>query len=154
MIISIFGQPGSGKTTLSNLWKEMHEGYFQIDGDELRKIFPNPGYDVDGRMSNITRANTIATYLNSQGKDVVMSLMNPFRSLREDLEALNPPEQVFSIYLTWSGEITGEFYYEGFEIPKEDEAFHIDTTHSTPKEAFQELLSIYTYICKVTKLQS
>mgnify|MGYP003633535867 CR=1 FL=1 len=34
MIISIFGQPGSGKTTLSNLWKEMREDYFQIDGDE------------------------------------------------------------------------------------------------------------------------
>lgn len=153
MIISIFGQPGSGKTTLSNLWKEMHEDCYQIDGDELRKIFPNPGYDVDGRMSNITRANTIATYLNSQGKDVVMSLMNPFRSLREDLEALNPG-QVIPIHLTWSGGTMGEFYYEGFEIPKEDEAFHIDTTHSTPKEAFQELLSIYTYICKVTKLQS
>jgi len=152
MIISIFGQPGSGKTTLSNLWKEMHEGYFQIDGDELRKTFPNPGYDVDGRMSNITRANTIATYLNSQGENVVMSLMNPYRSLREDLKALNP-EQVFSIYLTWSGEITGEFYYDGFESPKMDEhAFRIDTTHSTPKETFHELLEYF--LCKVTKLQS
>ena len=151
MIISIFGQPGSGKTTLSNLWKDMHEGYFQIDGDELRKTFPNPGYDVDGRISNITRANTIATYLNSQGENVVMSLVNPFRSLREDLKALNPG-QVFSIHLTWSGGIMGEFYYEGFEIPKEDEAFHIDTTHATPKEAFHELLEYF--LCKVTKLQS
>jgi hypothetical protein len=151
MIISIFGQPGSGKTTLSNLWKEMHEDCYQIDGDELRKIFPNPGYDVDGRMSNITRANTIATYLNSQGENVVMSLMNPFRGLREDLKALNPG-QVIPIHLTWSGGIMGEFYYEGFEIPKEDEAFHIDTTHSTPKETFHELLEYF--LCKVTKLQS
>ena len=153
MIISIFGQPGSGKTTLSNLWKDMHEGYFQIDGDELRKTFPNQGYDVDGRMLNVIKANTIATYLNSQGENVVISLVNPFRGLREDLKALNP-EQVFSIYLTSDRQTKREFYYEGFEIPKEDEAFHIDTTHSTPKETFHELLSIYTYICKVTKLQS
>lgn len=152
MIISIFGQPGSGKTTLSNLWKEMHEGYFQIDGDELRKVFPNQGYDVDGRMLNVIKANTIATYLNSQGENVVISLVNPFRGLREDLKALNP-EQVFSIYLTSDRQTKREFYYEGFEIPKMDEhAFHIDTTHSTPKETFHELLEYF--ICKVTKLQS
>lgn len=152
MIISIFGQPGSGKTTLSNLWKEMHEGYFQIDGDELRKTFKSWSYDVDGRMANITRANTIATYLNSQGENVVISLVNPFRGLREDLKALNP-EQVFSIYLTSDRQTKREFYYEGFESPKMDEhAFHIDTTHSTPKETFHELLEYF--ICKVTKLQS
>lgn len=151
MIISMFGQPGSGKTTLSNLWKEMHEDCYHIDGDELRKIFPNPGYDVHGRMANITRANTIATYLNSQGENVVMSLVNPYRSLREDLKALNPG-QVMPIYLTWSGEIMGDFYYDGFEIPKEDEAFHIDTTHSTPKETLHKILEYF--ICKVTKLQS
>ena len=151
MIISIFGQPGSGKTTLSNLWKDMHEGYFQIDGDELRNTFKSWSYDVDGRISNITRANTIATYLNSQGENVVISLVNPFRGLREDLKALNP-EQVFSIYLTSDRQTKREFYYEGFEIPKEDEAFHIDTTHSTPKETFHELLEYF--ICKVTKLQS
>ena len=152
MIISIFGQPGSGKTTLSNLWKDMHEGYFQVDGDELRKVFPNQGYDVDGRMLNVIKANTIATYLNSQGENVVMSLVNPYRSLREDLKALNP-EQVFSIYLTSDRQTKREFYYEGFEMPKMDEhAFHIDTTHSTPKETFHKLLEYF--ICKVTKLQS
>ena len=114
-------------------FRHARPGYFQIDGDELRKITPNPGYTQDGRVQNITNANTIATYLNHEDEDAVMSLVNPFRYLRADLRHRNP-EQVFSVYLTSDRDTKREFHYADFEYPKMDElVFHTDTTHSTPK---------------------
>lgn len=128
MILNILGQPGSGKTTISNLWKTENPSWFQVDGDHLRDILPNKNYTISGRYDNIRRANTIATYLDKQGKDVVISLMNPFRELRFELKNLNP-EKVFSVYLTSDRDLRREFHYENFEPPKMDEsALHIDTT--------------------------
>jgi|TARA_R110000824_G_scaffold253492_1_gene442451 adenylylsulfate kinase-like enzyme len=153
MIISIFGQPGSGKTTLSNLWKEMREDYFQIDGDELRDITPGTGYDENGRIQNITNANAIATYLNHQDKNVIMSLVNPFRCLRVGLKNHNP-DKVFSVYLTSDRDTKREFHYDKFETPKMHEhAFHTDTTYSTPKETFHEVFESFL-LCRIAKLQS
>jgi len=143
MIISIFGQPGSGKTTISDYWKKENSLWFQIDGDRLRAILPNSNYSFTGRYDNINRANAIATYLNHQGHDIIMSLMNPFRQLRVDLCNLNP-EEVFSVYLHSNRDLRKEFHYENFESPKMDEnVFHIDTTEKEIPSTYE---SIHHYI--------
>lgn len=95
MIYLFTGQPGSGKTTLAKklqLWlqtdkKNWRKSVFHIDGDQLRELFPNTDYSKEGRYKNITKAFDIAKYLDSCGNDVVISLVSPYRELREKLKS-------------------------------------------------------------------
>ena len=49
MILVFFGQPHSGKTTLSN--DILNDGFeFSIDGDDLREMFSNKDFSRDGRI--------------------------------------------------------------------------------------------------------
>jgi adenylylsulfate kinase-like enzyme len=91
MIYLFTGQPGSGKTTLAKklqFWlqtdkKNWRKSVFHIDGDQLRELFPNTDYSKEGRYKNITKAFDIAKYLDDCGNDVVISLVSPYRELRE-----------------------------------------------------------------------
>ena len=70
MIYVLYGQPGSGKTTLSQLLcKHIHHQpqgneAVIIDGDRFRKIFKQTDYSPKGRKNNIRAANTVATYIS------------------------------------------------------------------------------------------
>lgn len=94
MIYLFTGQPGSGKTTLAKklqFWlqtdkKNWRKSVFHIDGDQLRELFPNTDYSKEGRYKNITKAFDIAKYLDDCGNDVVISLVSPYRELREQLK--------------------------------------------------------------------
>jgi len=94
MIYLFTGQPGSGKTTLGKklqFWlqtdkKNWRKSVFHIDGDQLRELFPNKDYSKEGRERNIQKAFDIAKYLDSNGTDVVISLVSPYRELREQFK--------------------------------------------------------------------
>ena len=83
MIYVLYGQPGSGKTTLSQLLcthiqhqPEGNEAVI-IDGDKFRKLFKQTDYSTTGRENNITAANTVATYISQiQHVDVILALVN------------------------------------------------------------------------------
>ena len=64
MIVVLFGQPCSGKTTLA---KELKA--YNVDGDKLRTIFTNKDYSKEGRIKNLNRASDIAHYLNQSIDD-------------------------------------------------------------------------------------
>jgi adenylylsulfate kinase len=95
MIYLFTGQPGSGKTTLGKklqMWlqtdkKNWRKSVFHIDGDQLRELFPNTDYSKEGRYKNINKAFDIAKYLDSNGIDVVISLVSPYKELREQLKS-------------------------------------------------------------------
>ncbi len=95
MIYLFTGQPGSGKTTLAKklqMWlqtdkKNWRKSVFHIDGDQLRELFPNTDYSKEGRYKNINKAFDIAKYLDSCDNDVVISLVSPYRELREQLKS-------------------------------------------------------------------
>ena len=140
MILSIFGQPGSGKTTISRLWRDHHEGWFSIDGDELRLILPNQNYSYAGRVDNINRANTIATFLNHRNHNVVMSLVNPIRWLREELHGMNPGS-VVPVYLKTDRTLRQDRHYPDFEEPSVSErAVWLSTSGYSPLETLDLLM--------------
>lgn len=120
MIIVLFGQPHSGKSTIANEILKDNPSYINIDGDKLRELFVNKDYSKEGRIKNLNRASDIAHYLNSIGANVVLSLVYPYREARNYLDSLT--EDVCWIYLTYEGERGREkFHVQDFEQPTKDE---------------------------------
>lgn len=103
MIYLLTGQPGSGKTTLGKklqMWlqtdkKNWRKSVFHIDGDQLRELFPNTDYSKEGRERNIQKAFDIAKYLNSCGNDVVISLVSPYKDMREQLKSECKVQEIY-----------------------------------------------------------
>ena len=103
MIYIFTGQPGSGKTTLGKklqMWlqtdkKNWRKSVFHIDGDQLRELFPNTDYSKEGRYKNIQKAFDIAKYLDNAGNDVVISLVSPYRELREKFKSECKVQEVY-----------------------------------------------------------
>ena len=103
MIYLFTGQPGSGKTTLAKklqMWlqtdkKNWRKSVFHIDGDQLRELFPNTDYSKEGRYKNITKAFDIAKYLDASGNDVVISLVSPYRELREKFKSECKVQEIY-----------------------------------------------------------
>ena len=103
MIYLFTGQPGSGKTTLAKKLqyflqtdkKNWRKSVFHIDGDQLRELFPNTDYSKEGREKNIQKAFDIAKYLDNCGNDVVISLVSPYRELREKLKSECKVQEIY-----------------------------------------------------------
>lgn len=129
MIIVLFGQPNCGKSTLAKRLTE-DRGY-NIDGDELRRIFKNNDYSRQGRIKNLNRASDVAHYMHSiSGEDIVLSLVYPFKEAREHLNNLT--QDVKWVYLTYTG-IRGreEFHLKEFEEPFDEQVLHLNTSELT-----------------------
>ena len=91
-IIWLTGQPGSGKTTLSNELLKIISNFqdkinvIQIDGDDLRHLTDNKDYSKEGRYSNIRLGQNIALFSQNKGSLVIVSLVAPYLDLREELK--------------------------------------------------------------------
>ena len=98
MIYVLYGQPGSGKTSLGKLLASHLDTPFIIDGDEFRRMFSNTNFEKSGREDNIRAANTVATYISKvHSIDVIQALVNPYERLRAEVRANN--SQVIEILL-------------------------------------------------------
>ena len=117
MIYLLYGQPESGKTTLGKLLADHLDTPFIIDGDEFREMFTNNNYSKEGREEDIRNANAVATYLNKKSYPrghVVMSLVNPYKHLREELGE-NNKGQVVEVLLQSNRELKKEYHVKDFE---------------------------------------
>jgi adenylylsulfate kinase-like enzyme len=139
MIIVLFGQPHSGKTTLANAIKEQQDVEI-IDGDKLRDIFQNKDYSKEGRIKNLNRASDIAHYISSTGKDVILALVYPYKEARDYLRSLT--SEVKFVYLTYEVDRGREnFHVKDFEYPEEDEALYLNTEWIEIKECINKIIS-------------
>jgi adenylylsulfate kinase len=140
MIYYLIGQPHAGKTTLSKLLKQhlYPQNIIQIDGDDLRDIFQNKDYSEEGRRNNIRRAQDIAMFLSAKGIDVIISLVSPYRDLRNDLKEKS---NVIEVYIH-TDDIRGRenFHVENYEKPTED-YIDINTTGVSEFTSLGELIN-------------
>jgi len=120
------GQPGSGKTTLGKALLEKLDGAFHIDGDDLRGLVHNVDYSEQGRISNIRMAQSIAMFLDNKEQDVVVSVVAPYRWLREEFKARHKVNEVYLHTTEKRGK--EKFFVEDYEPPQEN-FLDVDTTN-------------------------
>ena len=139
MIYYLVGQPHAGKTTLSKLLKQhlYPQHIIQIDGDDLRDIFQNKDYSEEGRRNNIRRAQDIAMFLNAKGIDVIISLVSPYKDLRDELKEKS---NVIEIYVH-TDDVRGResFHVEDYQKPTEN-YIDINTTKTSEFNSLGELI--------------
>ena len=141
MIIVLFGQPHSGKSTIANEILRHTSTFVNIDGDKLRELFVNKDYSREGRIKNLNRASDIAHYMNSIRNNVILSLVYPYKEARDYLNSLT--KDVCWVHLTYEGERGREsFHVKDFEMPTEERILHIDTS-STSLDKCLKLIDEY-----------
>jgi len=162
-VIWFTGQPGSGKTTLAERfiddkligfmkmpsWKIIH-----LDGDEVRKTLAREttdDYSKQGRYKNIRWAIDTSVFLVSKGYLPVVSMVSPFRWLREELKTigkgahyskLQPKFEVLEVYCHTT-EVRGkeEYFVKDYEPPLTN---FLDMNTDKPiEECLDEILSVY-----------
>lgn len=141
MIYWFTGQPGHGKTTLAKALiahlRAQGTEPFHVDGDDLRAQTANADYSRAGREANIRRAQTIAHYLQNQGCTVVVSLVAPYRGIREELKA---NAKVTEVYVhTTEKRGREDRHATDYEAPLEN-FIDIDTTGRSEEDSLKELL--------------
>jgi len=142
MIYWFIGQPGAGKSTLaialrSVLQKRGHP-VVHLDGEFLRELMGNKDFSEAGRIRNIKAAQQLAVKLNSEGIEVVASLVSPYRGIREEFKRTN---QVLEIHVHTT-EVRGKeaYFVANFEPPKQD-FLDIDTTNVSVESCVQKILN-------------
>jgi adenylylsulfate kinase len=104
----------------------------------LRELFPNKDYSKEGRERNIQKAFDIAKYLHSNGNDVVISLVSPYREMREQLKSDCKVQEIYC----HTKKIRGreDFFALDYERPIE---FYVDLdTSASPEDTFSKLISL------------
>tara|TARA_B100001250_G_C19817464_1_gene799549 strand:+ start:2704 stop:3198 length:495 start_codon:yes stop_codon:yes gene_type:complete len=148
IIIWLTGQPGSGKTTLASelvnrLKSEDNEltQIINIDGDDLRFINKNKDYSKEGRIKNISTAISIVRFLANKNFTCILSIVAPYRFLRDELKE---DFSFLEVYLHTS-EVRGreEYFANDYEPPIDPNALSIDTGKLTIKESLDEILNVY-----------
>ena len=139
MIYWFTGQPGSGKTTLAEMLAEKFYHAYRIDGDNMRELFTNKDYSINGRVKNVETAQRIAQYLNFYKHDVIVSLVSPYIDQREDFKKIMGDELV-EIYVHTSEPRERDHFKTIAYSPPQSNFIDIDTTDRTVEESFQELL--------------
>ncbi len=148
MVIWFTGQPGSGKTTLANKFiEDKLIGFMKIpsgdivhiDGDDLREVVDNKDYSEKGRRENINLAMNIARFLDNKRFVVVVSLVSPYRDMREKLKS----ERNITEFYLHTTEIRGRenYFAEDYEPPLNNFT-DIDTNKSI-EECLDEILNVY-----------
>jgi adenylylsulfate kinase-like enzyme len=148
LIIWLTGQPGSGKTTLAKRFiddkligfmKMQPYRIIHIDGDDLRKLTDNKDYSKRGRKENVKLATNMAKFLDNQHFTVVVSLVAPYRSQREQLKI----ERTIIEFYIHTTKVRGKEHYFVHEYEQPRKNFTNINTNETIEECTNKMLHIY-----------
>jgi adenylylsulfate kinase-like enzyme/uncharacterized membrane protein len=144
MILLLFGQPGSGKTTLSNALKSRlsHTGVSRrkvvtIDADRWLKINRHKDFSREGRMCFFKGACDMALYLEREGFFVIMSFVAPHAELRDHIRSRT--NSFREIYLFYQGNRGRKHFFQDYEEPPAD-VIRLDTGRLSPNECIETIL--------------
>jgi adenylylsulfate kinase len=142
-IVWLTGQPGAGKTVLGTMLYQKYlkdtPSVIMIDGDDLREKTGNFDYTPEGRNKNILNAQMLARYLNKSGFIVIVSLVAPYRNMREDFKK-EFGSRITEIYVHCD-DIRGRegYHVADYEAPLVN-FLDIDTTTDEPKQSYKKIV--------------
>ena len=91
-VIFLTGLSGSGKTTIAKALVEKYkkQGVVPVllDGDEIRKVIHQTGFDEESRKKHNLNVGYMASLLESQGNVVIVSLISPYIDIRNEIRAM------------------------------------------------------------------
>jgi adenylylsulfate kinase-like enzyme len=140
-VIWLTGQPGAGKTTIGEKIKEEINSLTDkkavlLDGDDIRLLFNNQDYSLDGRRKNIAFVQTMSDFLIKNDIIPIICLVSPFKDLRELTKQKYNTLEIF----VHCSELRGreQFHVDYYEKPDEN-FINLDTTSKTIEESFETL---------------
>lgn len=145
MIYWFTGQPGHGKTVLSLALKDYLETNYDkqvihIDGDDLREIFQNKDYSKEGRIKNITFAQGLAKFCHLKGFDVVVSVVAPYKEVRDTFKQ-DMGESMVELYVhTTEVRERDQFHSPDYVAPTE-QFIDVDTTEDSPEASLVYIIN-------------
>ncbi len=91
-VIFLTGLSGSGKTTIAKALVEKYKkkGVIPVllDGDEIRKVIHQTGFDEESRKKHNLNVGYMASLLESQGNVVIVSLISPYIDIRNEIRTM------------------------------------------------------------------
>jgi adenylylsulfate kinase-like enzyme len=155
------GQAGAGKTELANMLKTrlireqtiIQENYFTqkifsshfpnkkfviIDGDDIRELYKNTDYSIEGRKANVDFVQKMCLFLMKNNIVPIVCMVSPFAEQRR---AFIEEHKGIEIYVHCS-EIRGRenYHVDYYEPPiNYDNAVEINTTEKSVTQSFEEL---------------
>jgi adenylylsulfate kinase len=91
-VIFLTGLSGSGKTTIANALMEKYKksGVVPVllDGDEIRKVIQQNGFDEASRKKHNLNVGYMASLLEAQGNVVIVSLISPYADVRNTIREM------------------------------------------------------------------
>jgi adenylylsulfate kinase len=89
-VIWLTGLPSSGKTTIAHgvieYLSKNKTRVEHLDGDVMRKIFPQTGFSKEERDRHIRCVGYLAAMLEKHDVTVVASFISPYREARESVQ--------------------------------------------------------------------
>ena len=143
-------------------WQPIHDGHRWLFNQKLEQDIPiliavrdtpvsasNPfsteqvvenlekEYSEQGRINNIRRAQSIAMYLDNKKQDVVVSIVAPYRWLREEFKERH---KVNEIYLhTTEKRGKEQFFAKDYEPPQAN-FLDMDTTNVSVEDCINQIV--------------
>jgi adenylylsulfate kinase-like enzyme len=148
------GPPASGKTTLAGALAELltSSGFKVeiVEGEDIRRRFPDVGFDREGRRRNLQRAAVEALPCYRSGGVAIAALVSPYREDRAEFLSKFPRHVEVYVYagpltrarrdpkgLYWQAAIGTLRGLTGFDAPYE-EPEHPDVLVDTERESPQD----------------
>jgi adenylylsulfate kinase-like enzyme len=155
------GQAGAGKTELANMlkirlnreqtivqqnivpkdiwsWNIPNKKFVIIDGDDIRELYKNTDYSVEGRKANVDFVQKLCLFLKKNNIVPIVCMVSPFAEQRR---AFLEEENGIEIYVHCN-EIRGRenYHVDYYEPPVNyDNSVEIDTTKKSVEQSFEEL---------------
>jgi adenylylsulfate kinase len=140
-VIWLTGLSGAGKTTIAKqLFDKLKKNGHPImilDGDEIREIFKNTGFDKKSRDEHVKNVGRTAAFLQRRGTIAIVSLISPYESVRQ--ECRDMATEFTEVYVNTSLEICEQRDVKGLykkaragEI-KQFTGIHDDAPYEVPK---------------------
>lgn len=136
------GQAGAGKTTIgqelkSHLEVSQNRKVMMLDGDDIREVYENKDYSIEGRRANVDFVMKLCGLLIKNDIIPIVCMVSPFADQRaEMLSKYNGIE----VYVHCSEKRGREHYHvDYFERPI-GKHIEVDTTGKKAETSLEELL--------------